>query len=42
VSEIFVETSYQRVGNSLLVRGSSTSNAQGRFIAWSEVLERMP
>ena len=40
--EIFVETSYQRVGNSLLVRGSSTSNAQGRFIAWSEVLERMP
>jgi len=40
--EIFVETSYQRVGDSLLVRGSSTSNAQGRFIAWSEVLERMP
>ena len=42
VSEIFVETSYQRVGDALLVRGSSTSNAQGRFIAWSEVLERMP
>ena len=40
--EIFVETSYQRVGDALLVRGSSTSNAQGRFIAWSEVLERMP
>jgi hypothetical protein len=39
--EIFVETSYQRVGDSLLVRGSSTSNAQGRFIAWSEVLERV-
>jgi hypothetical protein len=39
--DIFVETSYQRVGDALLVRGSSTSNAQGRFIAWSEVLERM-
>jgi hypothetical protein len=40
--EIFVETSYQRVGDRLLVHGSSTSNAQGRFIAWSEVLKRMP
>ena len=38
--EMFVEASYERAGKGLRVRGSSTSNSQGLFIAWSEVLER--
>ncbi len=37
--EAYVETSYTRLGDSLLVRGSSTANAQGRFIAWAETLQ---
>lgn len=40
VGEIFVETSYELSADGLLVRGSSTSNAQGRFIAWTESLAR--
>jgi hypothetical protein len=38
VGDIFVETSYERTDQGIVVRGSSTSNAQGKFIAWSEVL----
>lgn len=38
--EIFVETSYQATQAGLQVRGSSTRNAQGRFIGWHEHLVR--
>ena len=38
IGEVFVETSYTRNGNTIAVRGSSTRNAEGRFIAWSEAL----
>ena len=40
VGEIFVETSYELGASGLQVRGSSTSNAQGRFIAWHETLAK--
>lgn len=36
--DIFVETSYQITPVGLQVRGSSTRNAQGRFIGWHERL----
>ena len=38
IGDVFVETSYARAANTIQVRGSSTSNSQGRFIAWSESL----
>lgn len=40
--DIFVETSYQLLDQRIHTRGSSTSNAQGRFIAWSETLSPAP
>ena len=36
----FVQASYQRTPSGLLVNGSSSSNAQGRFIAWHEELSK--
>jgi len=38
VGEIFVETSYTLTNGGIEVRGSSTQNAQGRFIGWHELL----
>ncbi|MCB0182976.1 MAG: hypothetical protein KDE31_01865 [Caldilineaceae bacterium] len=38
VGEIFVETSYTLTDGGIEVRGSSTKNAQGRFIGWHELL----
>jgi hypothetical protein len=40
VGEIFVQVSYQASATGLDVHGSSSSNAQGRFIAWHESLRR--
>jgi len=40
VGEIFVQVSYQASATGLDVHGSSSSNAQGRFIAWYECLRR--
>lgn len=40
VGEIFVQASYQVTPSGLSVNGSSSSNAQGRFIAWHEDLRR--
>ena len=40
VGDIFVQASYQTSSYGLLVNGSSSSNAQGRFIAWHEDLNR--
>lgn len=40
VGEIFVQVSYQASETGLDVHGSSSSNAQGRFIAWHERLRR--
>jgi len=40
VGEIFVQASYQLTPSGLLVNGSSSSNAQGRFIAWHEELRK--
>lgn len=38
--DIFVQVSYQMTSTGLLVNGSSSSNAQGRFIAWHEDLTK--
>jgi hypothetical protein len=38
---VFVEASYHVAGDKLLVRGSSTKNAQGNFICWLEALVRV-
>ena len=40
VGGAFVEASYRSSGESLEVFGSSTRNADGHYIAWSEVLRR--
>ena len=40
VGDIFVQASYQSTSSGLSVNGSSSSNAQGRFIAWHEDLKR--
>jgi len=40
VGDIYVQVSYQITSNGLLVNGSSSSNAQGRFIAWHEDLRK--
>jgi len=40
VGDIFVQASYQAMSSGLLVNGSSSSNAQGRFIAWHEELRK--
>jgi len=40
VGEIHVQVSYQITSSGLSVNGSSSSNAQGRFIAWHEDLRR--
>lgn len=42
VGEIFVQTSYEVTPSGLAVNGSSTSNSQGRYIAWHEALMRQP
>jgi hypothetical protein len=38
----FVEASYRASGEGLEVYGSSSSNAEGHYIAWTETLRRMP
>lgn len=40
VGETFVETSYTLTDDQIEVRGSSTKNAQGRFIGWYELLAK--
>lgn len=40
VGEIFVQTSYDVTPTGLTVNGSSTSNSQGRYVAWHEALVR--
>lgn len=40
VGEIFVQASYQATAGGLSVNGSSTSNSQGRYVAWHEALTR--
>jgi hypothetical protein len=40
VGDICVQVSYQVTSDGLLVNGSSSSNAQGRFIAWHEDLRK--
>jgi hypothetical protein len=40
VGDVYVQASYQITSSGLLVNGSSSSNAQGRFIAWHEELRR--
>jgi hypothetical protein len=39
VGDAFVEVSYEIDGQKIHVRGSSTRNARGRFIAWHESLK---
>jgi hypothetical protein len=38
VGGIFIEVTYERTANGLTIRGSSSSNKQGRYIAWLESL----
>ncbi len=40
VSGLFVQTSYDVTPIGLAVKGSSTSNSQGRYVAWHEALVR--
>ena len=40
VGERFVQTSYEVTPTELAVNGSSTSNSQGRYVAWHEALVR--
>ena len=40
VGEAFVEASYRSSGDDLEVYGSSTRNAEGKYIAWRETLRR--
>lgn len=42
VGESFVEASYRASGDGLDVYGSSTRNAAGHYIAWTESLRRVP
>ena len=41
VGDAYVEVGYCITERGLLVTGSSTKNAQGRFIAWQETLEKV-
>ena len=41
LGSVFVEVSYHVAGDKFFVRGSSTKNAQGNFICWSEALVRV-
>ena len=38
----FVEASYRASGDTLDVFGSSSTNAEGNYIAWAETLRRVP
>ncbi len=38
---VFIEVSYQIAGGKMFVRGSSTKNAQGNFICWAEMLDKV-
>jgi hypothetical protein len=40
VGDAYVEVGYRGTERGMLVTGSSTKNAQGRFIAWQETLEK--
>lgn len=40
--DAFVEASYRAGGDSVEVFGSSTTNAEGLYIAWKETLRRTP
>ena len=42
IGDKFVEASYRASGDELEVFGSSTSNAEGNYIAWTERLRRIP
>jgi hypothetical protein len=37
----FVEVTYRSSGAELAVFGSSTTNAEGNYIAWREMLKRL-
>ena len=39
-AEAYVQVSYRLSEGKMLVAGSSTKNAQGRYIAWNETLQR--
>lgn len=40
MSKVFVEASYRLAGAKMEVFGSSTTNADGNYIAWKETLQR--
>jgi hypothetical protein len=40
MGEAFVEATYQAAGDRLIVCGSSSTNAEGLYIAWTEQLVR--
>jgi hypothetical protein len=42
VGDAFVEASYRAGGDTVEVFGSSTRNAEGHYIAWTETLRRTP
>ena len=41
IVDTFVEASYRASGDDLQVFGSSSRNAEGNYIAWTETLRRV-